>query len=65
MARVIKEAPIKEKKTVCEHCGRTIAYVNNDIKECSGTDYGGGPSGAKWIVCPGDGCKKQILLETW
>lgn len=65
MARVIKEAPIVEKQKVCEHCGRTIAYVKNDIKEYSGTDYSGGPDGMTWVDCPGDSCGKKIVLTSW
>lgn len=65
MPRVIKEAPRKEKKVVCKNCGRTIGYFNNDIKEYHGTDIGGGPDGCKWIVCPGEDCGKDIVLESW
>lgn len=65
MARVIKEAPRKEKKIVCEHCGRTIAYVKNDIKSYHGRDISGGPDGCEWIKCPGDKCKKDIILRSW
>lgn len=65
MARVIKEAPRKEKKVVCNHCGRTIAYVQNDVMEYSGTDYGGGPDGQTWVVCPAEDCGKKIVLSSW
>jgi ribosomal protein S27AE len=63
MPRVIADAPIIEKHARCEHCGKLIAYVNNDVQERHGTDYGGGPDGAKWVVCPG--CGKSIILESW
>jgi hypothetical protein len=65
MPRVIKEAPIVEKQVVCKHCGRTIAYVNNDVQTYSGTDYGGGPDGQTWVNCPGDDCGKRIILSSW
>lgn len=65
MARIVKEAPRKEKKVVCEHCGRTIAYVKNEIREYHGTDYSGGPDGQTWVVCPAEDCGKEIILSSW
>lgn len=65
MARIVKEAPIKEKEVVCTHCGRTIAYVNNDVKEHSSSDYSGGPSGFTWVDCPATDCLKKIILKSW
>ena len=63
--KVIKKAPAKKvvKHCVCEHCGCTLEYVPNDIKEYNGTDYSGGPDGYKWIVCAG--CKKEVVLDSW
>jgi len=63
MARVIKQGHVEEKKAACEHCGALVGYHLNDVKERHGTDYGGGPDGAKWVVCPG--CSKRIILERW
>jgi DNA-directed RNA polymerase subunit RPC12/RpoP len=63
MPRVIKEAPIVEKKVVCPHCGCTIGYVENDIQESHGTDISGGPDGEEYIRCPG--CSKKITLRSW
>lgn len=65
MARVIELAPIVEKKVVCEHCGRTIGYVKNDIREYHGTDISGGPDGQEWVVCPANDCGKKIILRSW
>ena len=65
MPRVIKEVPPKESKVVCKSCGRTIGYVRNDVQEYHGTDYGGGPDGKTWIVCPGRDCGKQIILSSY
>ncbi len=65
MARVLKEAPVVEKKVVCEHCGRTIAYVKNEVKEYHGTDISGGPDGQEWIVCPANDCGLNIILRSW
>lgn len=63
--RVVKTKPAKSavKQVVCDNCGATLEYVLNDVKERHGTDYGGGPDGAKWIDCPN--CKKNVILERW
>jgi hypothetical protein len=63
MPRVLKEIPIKERQIVCPHCGRTIAYVANDIHIYRGTDISGGPN--EWIICPGDKCGKDITIRSW
>lgn len=63
MPRVIEDIPPVEKRIVCIYCGRTIAYVQNDVKSVHGTDISGGPDGSEWIDCPG--CSKQIILRSW
>lgn len=64
MARIVEGAPPKEKQTVCEEgCGKTVAYVPNDVREYNGTDYSGGPDGYRYVNCPG--CGKEIVLESW
>ena len=50
------------KRTVCKGCGHEVFYTENDIQKYSGTDYGGGPDGRWWIVCP---CGHQITLKSW
>lgn len=63
--RVVKTKPAKTavKRKVCPHCAATLEYVQNDVKERHGMDYGGGPDGARWIDC--GNCGKQIILERW
>lgn len=63
MVKVIKKAPIVTKKAVCEHCGVTLEYVQNDVHEIQGTDISGGSDGCKYIVCPN--CAKKVILESW
>lgn len=63
MARVLKHVAVKEKQAECEHCGCTIAYVQNEVQEYHGRDMSGGPDGQKWVVCPS--CHKNIILESW
>lgn len=68
MPRVIKKEPDPsvKKEIVCRGCGATIEYVPNDVKTLwSGTDYGGGPDGAKGFRCPNRGCNHQIITEQW
>jgi hypothetical protein len=56
--------PSVAKKIACSNCGATIQYVPNDIRTLwSGTDYGGGPDGAKGFACPN--CSKNIVTERW
>lgn len=61
--RVLRPGFVPEKKAACEHCGALIGYRPQDVKERHGTDYGGGPDGAKWIECPS--CGNRIILERW
>jgi hypothetical protein len=64
MAHVIEPPkPENFKKKRCPHCRSLIGYVPNDVKSYHGTDYGGGPDGREWVVCPG--CGKDITLRTW
>jgi len=65
MVKIISKKPAKAvvKRVLCEHCGATLEYVPNDVKERHGTDYGGGPDGCKWIDCPN--CNKSVILESW
>ncbi len=62
--RVVKEAPAPEveKQVVCDKCGRTLAYVPNDVKRRNGTDYSGGPDGEEWVRCP---CGKKAIISSW
>ena len=61
--RVVKVGKPKELKAKCRECGCTVAYTKKDIKCYSGTDYGGGPDGREWIVCPN--CREDITLRSW
>jgi RNase P subunit RPR2 len=64
MARVVVEVPKKMKRVVCrDGCRATIEYVPNDVKRRDGTDYGGGPDGEEWVVCPS--CGKKAIIRSW
>lgn len=62
--RVVKEAPSPqvEKEIVCRECGRTLAYVPNDVQSYHGTDISGGPDGHTWVNCP---CGKKAIISSW
>jgi hypothetical protein len=63
--KVISVKPAKSvvKKVVCRNCGAKLEYVPKDVKEYHGTDYGGGPDGREWIVCPN--CREDVTLRSW
>lgn len=64
MPRVVEEVPVVTKRILHKHCGRTIEYVPADVITLwSGTDYGGGPDGAKGFKCPH--CRENVILERW
>lgn len=52
------------KRVVCKHCGITIEYVPNEVRNLySGTDIGGGPDGAAGFNCPK--CYGVIVTKSW
>lgn len=63
--KIIDETPDPKitKRVSCGNCGTRLEYVPADVKERHGTDYGGGPDGAEWVVCPK--CGKQAIIRSW
>ena len=63
--KVINKGPDPKvvKHTTCGGCGAQLEFVPNDVKSRSGTDYGGGPDGAEWVVCPD--CGKDVIIRSW
>ena len=47
----------------CRKCTAIVEYVENEIREYSGTDWSGGPNGHTWVDCPS--CGKKIILTSW
>lgn len=64
MVKILGRDESHVKKCTCEHCAALLEYVENDIITLwSGTDYGGGPDGAKGFKCPQ--CGQNVILERW
>lgn len=63
MVKVIGKDQEMVKRATCRHCASILEYVQNDTKSYSGTDYGGGPDGCIWIVCPN--CSNKVILKSW
>lgn len=62
MPRVIRIEEPRDKQAKCQ-CGAVVGYHPDEVKSRHGTDYGGGPDGEEWIVCPN--CNRQITLRRW
>lgn len=63
MARVIKQAPRKEKKRVCEHCKRTIGFFEDEVKEVHDSDPWGFTDHYTYVKCPG--CKERMVIKQY
>lgn len=65
MVRVVDPNPQPEavKQITCMNCGARLEYVKRDVNRYDGTDYGGGPAGREWIVCPQ--CADTVTIRSW
>ena len=63
--KIIDAAPDPEvvKCISCRQCGARLEYTPIDVQSVNGTDYGGGPDGQEWIICPN--CNKQVIIRAW
>jgi len=57
-----KPDPSVVKRIVCSHCGVTLEYVPNDIKERKYTCMGD-PSGHTYVECAQ--CGKDAVIRSW
>ena len=55
--------PSVVKRVTCRHCGAILEYVPNDVKTINRVDYGGGPDGEEWVVCPN--CMEKAIIRSW
>lgn len=64
MATVIGVDQARVKQTTCAKCASRIEYTPGEVRTLwSGTDYGGGPDGAKGFPCPK--CGQDVITERW
>ena len=63
MAKVVGFNKKLIRRVSCYECAAKVEYTLNEVQENNYTDYGGGPAGSKWIICPN--CGKRIVLESW
>jgi hypothetical protein len=62
--RIVSPGPgVVELFVSCKGCGSELGYVPNDVGRHDGTDYGGGPDGNTFILCPQ--CGKKVILTSW
>jgi len=64
MPVVIGKDESVSKVITCKNCGSVLKYYPSEVRTLwSGTDYGGGPDGAKGFNCPG--CGQKVITESW
>ena len=64
MARVVGRDDSAVKRITHKKCAAIVEYTQNEVRTLwSGTDYGGGPDGARGFTCPN--CGDDIILERW
>ena len=64
MPNVVGHDPSVMKRVTCHHCGAINEYAPQEVRVLwSGTDYSGGPDGAKGFVCAA--CGKEVITERW
>jgi transcription initiation factor IIE alpha subunit len=64
MATVIGVDEAAKKRATCRNCASVLEYMPSEVRELwSGTDYGGGPDGARGFTCPK--CGENVITERW
>lgn len=64
MPKVVGRDDAAVKRITHPNCAAIIEYVPKDVVVLwSGTDYGGGPDGAKGFPCPN--CGADVIIERW
>lgn len=64
MATIVGKDPAATKRITHQACGAVLEYTQNEVRTLwSGTDYGGGPDGAKGFTCPN--CGGNVITERW
>lgn len=64
MATVVGRDQTILKQATCRKCGAINQYAPHEIRTLwNGTDYGGGPDGARGFTCAG--CGDNVITERW
>lgn len=64
MVKVVGRDESAVKHTTCRKCASRLEYTEGEVRTLwSGTDYGGGPDGAKGFTCPN--CNNDVITERW
>lgn len=64
MPKIVGHDPASVKRATCRRCGAINEYQECEVKVLwSGTDYGGGPDGAKGFECAN--CFGNVITERW
>lgn len=64
MIKIIGRDESAVKNITCRECATRLEYTLNDVVTLwRGTDYGGGPDGAKGFKCPN--CNSNVITERW
>lgn len=63
MPKIVK--PPKPKRVSCDACRAVMEYLPEEVEECNGKDYSGGPDGWRRVKCPRPGCPGHGYIETW
>lgn len=64
MATIVGKDPAAVKRITHRACGAILEYTEKEVRTLwSGTDYGGGPDGAKGFTCPN--CGDNVIVERW
>jgi hypothetical protein len=64
MAQVVGKDDRAMKRATCSSCASIVEYAPGEVRTLwSGTDYGGGPDGARGLNCPS--CGGQVITERW
>lgn len=64
MPTVVGTDDSAKKRITCRSCASIVEYVPKDVETLwQGTDYSGGPDGAKGFKCPH--CGRNVIVERW
>lgn len=64
MVKIVGKDQSVVKQITCRNCASILEYRPIEVKTLwEGTDYGGGPDGAKGFKCPS--CGENVITQRW